>query len=95
MDRREAERGRALVAAALAAQVEYDRAKAAADAARQAANKAGAALVMWEQANCQGKTLVYDGQAVVVGERVTLVPIADLDPPAPCLLYTSDAADEL
>ena len=84
MDRREAERGRALVAAALAAQDEYDRAKEAWDAARKKADKARAELVSWDVAHGEGKTLVYDGRAVRVGERVTLVPIASLDPqPAP------------
>ena len=81
MDRREAERGRALVAAALAAQDEYDRAQSATTAARGAADKARADLAAWVGANGAGKTLVFDGQVVSVGGRVDLVPLVALDPP--------------
>jgi type II secretory pathway pseudopilin PulG len=81
MDRREAERGRALVAAALAAQDEYDRAKAAADAARVAMDKARAHLATWDSVQAGGQILVCDGQVVRVGERVTLSPVASLDLP--------------
>ena len=84
MDRREAERGRALVAAALDDQFDYEAHRSVVEVKRKAADKSRADLVAWVGANGAGKTLVYNGQVVVVGERITLVPLASLDPqPAP------------
>ena len=83
MDRREAERGRALVAAALEDQFDYEAHRSVAEVKRKAADKSRVALAEWVGANGAGKTFVYNGQVVILGERITLVPLASLDPPPP------------
>lgn len=82
MDRREAERGRGLVAAVLAAQHEHDRAKAAVDAARKAVETLRAELNAWLEA-AGDVTLVFGGRAVRLTDRVEFLSLVSLDPPAP------------